>query len=53
LFLLSRDAGGGEAYLVMGLMPVTYILGASAAAMVVGSLATSPPPDEVLARYFR
>jgi SSS family solute:Na+ symporter len=52
LFAQSRAGGGGEAFLVGGVMPVTWILGASSVAMVGVSLATEPPPSSVLDRYF-
>ena len=52
LFTLDgRHAGGGE-FLIGGVMPVTFIVGASAVAMVVGSMASKPPGDEVLDRFF-
>ena len=53
LFLadLSRD-GHGE-FLVAGMLPVILIFGASALAMISVSLLTSPPPAEVLDRFFK
>lgn len=45
----GREAG--EA-LPLGVMPVTFIVGASVLALVGVSLATTPPPPEVLARFF-
>ena len=46
----GRD-GHGE-FLVAGVMPVTWVFLASATAMVVGSLATSPPDEEHVNRFF-
>jgi len=40
-------------YLVWGMMPVAIIFLASASALVLVSLATRPPPREVLERFFR
>ena len=42
----------GEGGLVGGVMPVTWIVLASGCALVGVSLATRPPPDEVLIRFF-
>ena len=38
--------------LVLGVMPVTFIFGGAAAALVAVSLMTRPPSDEHLARFF-
>lgn len=49
--MLSGETAG-EDYLVAGMMPVTFMIAASALALVVVSLATTPPPAHVLARFF-
>lgn len=41
-----------EDFLVLGMMPVVFMFAASALTLVVVSLATRPPPDEVVARFF-
>ena len=38
-------------YLVAGMMPVTFIFAASAAALVLVSLVTQPPPDEHVEQF--
>ena len=39
--------------LVVGLMPVVVIFGASCLALIVGSLLTTPPDEEVIKQFFR
>ena len=48
LFILS----GGKELLVLEMMPVTFIVGASTFALVLVSLFTQPPPNEHLRRFF-
>ncbi|MEW4529887.1 sodium:solute symporter family protein [Maioricimonas sp. JC845] len=52
--LLFRDSnfGGNPNYLFLGVMPVTTMIAASTAAMILVSLATRPPSDETLAKFF-
>ena len=45
------DALTGE-FLIAGMMPVTILLGASSVAMVVGSLVTPPPPQDLQDKFF-
>jgi SSS family solute:Na+ symporter len=52
LFLWSLWSGKDETQLLYGLMPVTAILAASAAALVLVSLVTRAPAEAVLERYF-
>jgi len=47
---LEGVRGEGD-YLVMGMMPVTFIFAASALALVAVSLVTTPPPKEVVERF--
>ena len=52
--LILPTLEGGKAdgdYLVMGFMPVTFIFAASAGALVLVSLVTSPPPASVVERF--
>jgi SSS family solute:Na+ symporter len=51
-WLFLQGQGGGEKFLFFGLMPVAVIFGASSAALILVSLVTAPPEDEVLARFF-
>ena len=54
LFVASHQPGaheGGE-FLVAGVMPVTWIFGSSALALVLGSLMSQPPSEETIGRYF-
>lgn len=51
-FANSLGGHGGEP-LALGVMPVTWVLLASTVAMVVVSLATKPPSDDVVRRYIR
>jgi SSS family solute:Na+ symporter len=44
--------GGEDELLIWGLMPVTFIVAASALTLVVVSLLTQPPSAERLARFF-
>ncbi|MCB9681706.1 MAG: sodium:solute symporter family protein [Alphaproteobacteria bacterium] len=53
LFVQYLDHPVGEDFLVAGVMPVTWIVLASAVAMVGVSLVTRPPEQAVLARFFR
>ncbi|MCP3914990.1 MAG: sodium:solute symporter family protein [bacterium] len=48
---LAGEKQDGD-YLVLGAMPVTFIFAASAAALVLVSLATKPPREDVVERYF-
>jgi hypothetical protein len=52
-FLVPTFAGEkpGE-YLIFGMMPVAVIFVASAATLVLVSLATRPPPREVVDKFF-
>jgi SSS family solute:Na+ symporter len=52
--LLFREAdwGANRTYLFLGMMPVASIFAASAAALVVVSLATRPPSQPTLERFF-
>jgi SSS family solute:Na+ symporter len=50
--ILAGEKPAGE-YLVFGMMPVAVIFAASAVTLVVVSLLTSPPPREVVDKYFR
>ena len=50
--MIARPEGAVGDYLVAGMMPVTIIFAASTAALVIVSLATSPPPRDVVDRYF-
>ncbi|MHC5004700.1 MAG: sodium:solute symporter family protein [Planctomycetota bacterium] len=47
----GEQAHGGE-FLVLGMMPVATIFAASVVTLVAVSLATKPPPDEVVDRFF-
>lgn len=51
LFLSDPGAADTGEYLVLGVMPVTWIVLASATALVAVSLATAPPDDAVVERY--
>lgn len=51
-WLIFFFQAGGEESLVMGVMPVTWIFLASAAAMVIGSLMSKPPSEETIAKFF-
>ncbi len=44
--------GGGEDYLIAGMMPVTIMFAASAVTIVLVSLMTQPPPRHVVDRFF-
>ena len=46
------QGGDQPGYTVGGWMPVVPMMGASIVAMIVGSLASLPPPRERLARFF-
>jgi len=52
--LLFREGayGADPAYLFHGMLPVVPMVAASTAALVFGSLATSPPSRRTLARFF-
>jgi SSS family solute:Na+ symporter len=52
LFFWSIFSGKDETQLLYGVMPVTAILAASAAALVLVSLVTKAPAQAVLERYF-
>lgn len=45
-------AGGGEYTVGPGIMPVTFCVLASTVALIVVSLATKPPSEETLAKFF-
>lgn len=49
---LSGGAGGAEEHLVLGVLPVVFVVGAGAAALVLVSLVTRRPSEATLARYF-
>jgi SSS family solute:Na+ symporter len=49
--LMAGDAIEGD-YLVLGAMPVTFTFAASAVALVVVSLLTSPPPARIVDKFF-
>jgi len=49
--ILAGEKPVGE-YLVFGMMPVAVIFAASAATLVLVSLATSPPPRDVVDKFF-
>jgi SSS family solute:Na+ symporter len=53
-FLLFRDAGYGanRAYLFLDMMPVAAIFASSVLALVVVSLATAPPSEETVEKFF-
>lgn len=52
--LLFRASGWGanEEYLFLGMMPVVTIFAACASTLIVVSLFTTPPPSEVVERFF-
>ena len=52
--LLFREGayGADPGYLFHGMLPVVPMVAASTAALVIGSMATSPPSQRALARYF-
>lgn len=52
LGLFLSDPGSPGEYLVAGVMPVTWIVLASTASLIVVSYATKPPSPEALARFF-
>jgi hypothetical protein len=47
---LAGEVTHGEP-LVLGMLPVTFVVAAAAAAMVVVSLLTSPPPRDHVERF--
>ena len=49
--LVKRPADAEGDFLVAGMMPVTVIFAVTAVVLVVVSLLTRPPSDEVVARY--
>jgi SSS family solute:Na+ symporter len=51
--LIARPADQAGDFLVLGMMPVAVIFAVSAATLVVVSLMTTPPPKEVVDKYFR
>lgn len=53
-FLFFRDSGYGSdpGYLFGGMLPVATMLAASTAALVLVSLATKPPPEATLRKFF-
>jgi len=53
LYFFSQAGRSGYTVGDTGIMPVTVLLGASAIALVMVSLATRPPARSVLARFFR
>ncbi|HXV64995.1 MAG TPA: sodium:solute symporter family protein [Vicinamibacteria bacterium] len=50
-FFWRSTAGQGE-YTVFGFLPVVYLLLGSTTALVVASLVTSPPQEDVLRKFF-
>ena len=54
-FILFQRSGFGQNpnYLIMNMMPVTFIFAASAITLVVVSLVTSPPQKITLDKFFR
>ncbi|QDU41515.1 Sodium/proline symporter [Maioricimonas rarisocia] len=52
LLFQASNFGGNPNYLFLGVMPVTAMISASTAAMILVSLATRPPSDATLAKYF-
>lgn len=54
-YLFFKAAGSKfshETELIMGVMPVTFIFLASAAAMFIGSMASKPPSDDTVQMFF-
>jgi SSS family solute:Na+ symporter len=49
---LEKPAGSEDEALVMGMMPVTFIFAASAAALVIVSLITPRLPDRIVNKFF-
>jgi SSS family solute:Na+ symporter len=49
---LARGETVSEDYLVLGVMPVTFIFAASALTLWLVSLLTTPPPREHVERFF-
>lgn len=52
LLFQASNFGGNPNYLFLGVMPVTTMITASTASMILVSLATRPPSDATLAKYF-
>jgi SSS family solute:Na+ symporter len=52
LLFAASGCGANREYLFLGMMPVVTIFAASTLALVVVSLATAPPSEEVLERFF-
>ncbi len=51
-FFRQAELTSGREFLVFGMMPVAVILSASTLALIVVSLATTPPPEATLAKFF-
>jgi len=51
--LIARPEGQDGDYLVLGMMPVTFIFLASALALVLVSLVTKPPAQSTVDKYFQ
>ena len=52
LFLRASDYGGDPSYLFMGMLPAATMVAASTAVLIVVSLATRPPTEETLEKFF-
>ncbi len=52
LFFRASNYGGDPSYLFMGMLPAATMVAASAAALVVVSLLTSPPSRQTLDKFF-
>lgn len=52
LLFRASDWGADREYLFLGMMPVATIFAASAVSLVLVSLATRPPSDKTIQRYF-
>ncbi len=50
--ILTKKPGGSDEALIAGMMPVTFILAASALALVAVSLLTQPPAEDTVKRFF-
>lgn len=49
----ESNFGGNPDYLLLGMMPVTGMIAASTAAMILVSLVTRPPSEETLRKFFK
>jgi SSS family solute:Na+ symporter len=53
LFFRAYNSGfAHNTQLIMGIMPVTFIFLASVAAMILGSLFSTPPPEAIVRKFF-